>query len=103
MNWLFFAAINLWECYYHQDEKKARERRNLRHMITGAILTLFSFMLGSCALSLLLLSSFFFFLEQPKFSFAALWTALICSAITMVFWFFGNRQWCYYDKMTKDI
>ncbi len=90
MNWLFWAADHLWT-YYYQHEKRARAMESLRHTVVGVGLTLISFLFGFCAIGLLLLSSFFFFVEQSKFSLAALWTALICSALTVATCFIGNR------------
>ena len=89
MNWLILAA-RLWAEYYNY-EKRAREMRNLRHIVMGAGLALLSFLLGFCSLGLLLLCSFFFFLDKPRFSLAALWTALICSALTLAVGYFGSR------------
>ncbi len=90
MNWLVWAAGHLWT-YYYDDEKKARAMQSLRHTVSGVGLTLLGFLFGFCAFSLLLLSTFFFFLEQPKSSLAALWTALICSALTLAVWLIGSR------------
>ena len=89
MNWLILAA-RLWAEYYNY-EKKARELRQLKCTVMGAGLSLISFLLGFCSLGLFLLSSFLFFLEKPRFSLAALWTALLCSALTLVVGYFGNR------------
>ena len=90
MNWLFWAAERLWSHYY-QNEAKARALRSFRGALAGAGLTLLGFLLGFCSLGLLLLSSFFFFLDQARCSLAALGTALLCSALTLTVWFFGNR------------
>ena len=90
MNWMLWAADRLWS-YYFQHEQKARAMQSLRHTLAGVGLTLLSFLFGFCALGLLLMSSFFFFLNQTRFSLASLWTALICSALTFGVWFAGSR------------
>ena len=90
MNWLLWGANRLWS-YYFQHEEKARAMRGLRHIVSGMGLTVLSFLFGFCALGLFLLSSFCYFLDQTKFSFAALWTALIASALTLAVWLVGNR------------
>ena len=65
--------------------------RDLRRTVAGVGLTLFGFMLGLCSLGFFLMSSFFFFMDQTKFSLAALWTALICSALTLSVLLLGSR------------
>ncbi|OGR84194.1 MAG: hypothetical protein A2901_05820 [Elusimicrobia bacterium RIFCSPLOWO2_01_FULL_54_10] len=89
MHWMVWAASHLWT--YYEDKRKARVLWNLRHTVAGVGFTLLSFAIGFCALGLLLLSSFFFFLEQSRFSLAALWTALICSAFALAAGYFGFR------------
>ena len=97
MNWLFWAADHLWT-YYYQHQKQARAMQSLKHALTGAGLAVLSFLFGFSTLALLLLSSFCFFAEQPKFSLAALWTALICSALTLAIWLLGSR---FFDRSVK--
>jgi hypothetical protein len=89
MNWLVWAA-RLWADYYNY-EKKARAMRDLKQTVVGVGLALLGFLLGFSTLGLLLLSSFFFFAERTQFSLAALWTALICLALTLVVGFIGVR------------
>lgn len=88
MNWLFWAADRLWSYYY--QEKKTLAMHDIRHTVAGVGLILLEFLLGSCTLGLLLLSSFFLFMGQGRFSLAVLWTALICSALTFAVWLFDR-------------
>ncbi len=89
MNWLFWAAEQLWSHY--QLEKKARTIEDVKRTAAGAGITLLGFLFGFCALNLLLLSSFFFLLEQPKYSLAVLWIGFVYSAVTFAIWFLGSR------------